>query len=184
MESDPIGATPALPGGVDPRTMDGKEPVPMPIVARPRMLAALLGLIALPGPLRADDPEPKPDPVAVKNTVRLDLQISGVSAGWKVEIKPAHPGSRFKPVTRHVELAEGEPTQLDEISLDAGSLSSDRDCALAIVLTDPEGESQTFKRSVRLLPQPDEETVPELSKTFYLRTSTVAKKDRPGPRSN
>ncbi|QDV33271.1 hypothetical protein [Tautonia plasticadhaerens] len=156
----------------------------MPIAARPRMLAALLALLVPTATVRADDPTPKPDPVAVKNTVKLDLQISGVAPGWKVQVKPAHPGSRFTPVVREVHEGQGGPVQLDEISLEARSLSSDRDCALAIVLIDPEGEPQTFKRSVRLLPQPDEETVPELSKTFYLRTSTVAKKDRPDPGSN
>jgi hypothetical protein len=144
----------------------------------------LFALIVLPTLSSADEPKPSPEPVAVKNTVKLDLQISGVTPGWKVEIKPAHPGSRFEPIVRQVEDGDGGPVQLDEISLDAQSVSADRDCALTIVLTDPEGEAQSFKRSLRLLPQPDDKSVPQLSKTFYLRTSTVAKKDRPDPRPN
>jgi hypothetical protein len=170
--------------GADSRTKDGKELDPMPIVARPQMLSALLVLIVFPASAKADEPKPSPVPIAVKNTVKLDLQISGVSSGWKVEIKPAHPGSRFEPVVRQVDSGDGGPVQLGEISLDARSVSADRDCAMTIVLTDPEGDAQTFKRSLRLLPQPDDQTVPQLSKTFYLRTSTVAKKDRPGPRPN
>ncbi|WP_152049936.1 hypothetical protein [Tautonia marina] len=157
----------------------------MPIVARPRILVALLAL-PLANLAHADEPTPKPKPTVetVNNTVKLDLQISGVEQGWKVEIKPANPGSRFKPVVRQVEQSQGNPAQLGQIAIDARSLSADRDCALAIVLTDPEGASQTFKRSIRLLPQPDADTVPELSKTFYLRSSSVAIRDTPRRRPN
>lgn len=161
----------------------------MPIVARPRMLATFLVLVAS-APALADEPVPKPEPApkptveTVANTVKLDLQITGVDRGWKIEVKPANPGSRFKPVVKKIENTGIGPVQLDPISFDARTLSADRDCALSIVLTDPEGETQTFKRSVRLLPQPDAEALPELSKTFYLRTSTVASRDTPKRRPN
>ncbi|MEW4567746.1 hypothetical protein AB1L88_07755 [Tautonia sp. JC769] len=159
----------------------------MPIVARPRTLVTLLAL-AVAGAAQADEPAPRPTPTprieTVNNTVKLDLQISGVEQGWKVEVRPANPGSRFRPVVRQVKQTQGDPVRLDQIAIDARSLSADRDCALAIVLTDPEGESQTFKRSIRLLPQPDAEVVPELSKTFYLRSSSVAIRDTPRPRPN
>jgi hypothetical protein len=161
----------------------------MPIVARPRTLVTLLAL-TFAGAVQADEPTPRPTPTpeprieTVNNTVKLDLQISGVEHGWKIEIKPANPGSRFQPVVRQVKQSQGDSVQLGEIAIDARSLSADRDCALAIVLTDPEGSSQTFKRSVRLLPQPDAEIVPELSKTFYLRSSSVATRDTPRRRPN
>ncbi|RUL88869.1 hypothetical protein [Tautonia sociabilis] len=160
----------------------------MPIVARPRMFSLLIALLASVPAVSADEPGPSPEPKptpkvdGVANTVKLDLQISGVGAGWKVRIKPAHAGSRFEPVVREVEHGDDGPVRLEEISIDATSLTADRDCALAIVLTGPDGVEQTFKRSVRLLPQPDADTVPELSKTFYLRTSTVASKETPRPR--
>ena len=161
----------------------------MPIVARPRTLVTLLAL-TLASTAQADDPRPTPKPSptptieTVNNTLKLDLQISGVEQGWTIQIKPANPGSRFQPVVRQVKQSQGDPVQLGEIAIEARSLSADRDCALAIVLTDPEGSSQTFKRSIRLLPQPDAEIVPELSKTFYLRSSSVAIRDTPRPRPN
>ena len=155
----------------------------MPIVAHSLMFVALGGLCTA-APTSAEDPSPKNDAISVTNTVKLDLQITGVERGWKIEVKPAHPGSRFRPVVRQIEESTSGPVQLDLIAIDAQSLSADRDCALAIVLTDPEGTSQTFKRSVRLLPQPDTATVPELSKTFYLRTSTIASRETPGRRPN
>src|SRR5690606_13021519 len=132
------------------RTKEGKELDPMPIVARPRMLVALVAHVALVAlPASADEPKPTPEPIPpVANTVKLDLQLSGVAAGWTIEVKPANPGSRFKPVLREIDQADGGPVRLDEIALDARSLGADRHCALAIVLTDPEGTSQTFKRSV------------------------------------
>ena len=126
-------------------------------------------------PASAD--EPLPDVVA--NTVKLDLQISGLDEGWTVKVKPAHPGSRFKTVVRRIKADENGPGRLGVLAIPAESLSADRACAFAIVLTDPSGTAKTFKRSVRLLPQDDPEAVPELSKTFYLRTSAVASKDEP-----
>ena len=135
------------------------------------MLAAMLAE----GSASADEPLPN----TVANTLKLDLQISGLEEGWTVKVKPAHPGSRFKPVVRCIKADENGPGRLGILAIPAESLSADRACAFSIVLTDPCGTAKTFKRSVRLLPQDDPETVPELAKTFYLRTSAVASKDEP-----
>ena len=152
------------------------------IVGRPRSLAVLCALLAAPL-IAADDPKPKPkqELEAVANTVQLELQISGLErSGWTLEIKPAHAGSRFETVVREVEMNDGGPVRLDAIAIDARSISADRDCAFAITLKGPDGEAETFKRSIRLRPQEPEQPAPVVSKTYYLRSTAIAQKDEPG----
>lgn len=121
------------------------------------------------------------EPEAITNRVTLDLQISGIDQpGCTVEIKPAHPGSRFKPVVRPLQThGAGDTARLDAIKIDARSLSADRDCAFAITIKGTDGASQTFKRIIRLTPPEEGKPVPSLSKTIYLRTTSIARKDTP-----
>lgn len=103
---------------------------------------------------RAGDGDGVSDTPAVANTVRLEIQISGLGAnGGKVTIKPAHPGCKFKAVAIPIAKgAEGDVVKLDPISVVASTTSADRDCSFEITLTEPGREPKTFRRGVRLNP--------------------------------
>ena len=143
-------------------------------------LAALgLGLLLAPAAALAGVEDPPEEPEGVANTVKLDLQITGVGPGWTVEIRPAHAGTRFEKVVRSLEPRPGEPVRLSDIAIDAKTLGADRACAFAIVLKGPDGEAETFKRSLRLEPADADEPPPVVSKTYYLRSTVVARRDDP-----
>ena len=134
-------------------------------------------------PPLADDPAPKPKPnqagEPVANTVKLDLQISGVASGWKVQIKPAHPGSRFKPVAREIEARRRRP---DPARRDRPRRPEPRRrprLCLRHRPDRPHGRGPDLQAKRPPAPPGRPESVPELSKTFYLRTTTVASKDTP-----
>jgi len=144
-----------------------------------RTLAAFLFVLsgwAEVGAAARDEPKPKEPPKDVVNAVELELVISGVGkGGYRVEVKPAHRGCRFEKIVRTIEAEPGQPAKLKPIRFNARSFSADRDCAFAITITDAEGESATYKRSIRLESPTEEVPRPKVSKSFSLRTTTVAK---------
>jgi hypothetical protein len=120
------------------------------------------------------------DTPALANTVRLEIQISGLGAnGGKVTIKPAHPGCKFKPVT--IPIAKGASTdvlKLDPIAVSASTTSADRDCSFEITLTEPGREPKTFRRGLRLNPPIAGATIaPSRTLKCYLPATAVAIKE-------
>lgn len=121
------------------------------------LLAAAWGLAAigiLSASTRAGDGDGVSDLPAVANTVRLEIQISGLGGnGGKVTIKPAHPSCKFKVVAIPIAKgAEGDTVKLDPITVTASTTSADRDCSFEITLTEPGRQPKTFRRGVRLNP--------------------------------
>ncbi len=122
-------------------------------------------------------------PVETENEVTLELQISGVDGeGWSIQISPATAASQFKTYTKKLKPSQRGSVQLKNIAIKAKSITPDRDCAFAIKITDSEGDSEVFKRSIRLKESGKDDPLPELSKTFFLRTTVVARKDDPRDR--
>jgi hypothetical protein len=129
---------------------------------------------------------PAPDvatPGAVVRTVKLQIQITGVSTdGCVIEIRPGHPGCKFKPLAFRVKGAGGVTTQqLDSIPIRV--TASDRDCSFAITLREPGGEARTFRRGLRLNPpaadgQPSE---PQSFPVFLSSPSLAAQYDAQSP---
>ena len=149
--------------------------------SRSRMAARWIVLLTLTAATATASAAPGDPPPSVHNTVKLDLQVSGIPLdGCEIEIRPAHPGSRFEPVVRQIERVSADGVaRLDTIAIDARSLGADGDCAFAITIKAPDRADETFKRSVRLLPPADDAPVPVRSLTCYLRTVAVAKKGTP-----
>ncbi|CAN5840776.1 hypothetical protein BH23PLA1_BH23PLA1_16000 [soil metagenome] len=151
---------------------------------RSRSRMAVWGIVAmlvlLSGASSSGDEKPGRS-ASVQNTVQLDLQLSGIGPqGGHIEIRPAHPSSRFEPIVREIQDVSADGVvRLGTIAIDARSLNADRDCAFSITIKAPGAEDQTFKRSVRLLPQQADAPVPVRSMTCYLRTVVVVKKDMP-----
>ncbi len=116
----------------------------------------------------------------VKNTVKLDLQLSGLgSAGCKVDIRPAHLGCRFEPIVREYEqVPTSGVLRVETLTIEASALNADRNCAFAITVIEPSGKPRVFKRIVRLSTPTADEPTPVVSQTFYLRTTTLAKREK------
>jgi hypothetical protein len=134
---------------------------------------------ALTATTRAGD-DPKPPSPPVKNTVRLEIQISGLGAqGAKVAIKPAHPGCKFD--AKEIPIAKGNNTEvvkLKPIDLAVSSTNPDRDCSFEITLTEPGREPRTFRRGLRLnTPAPGAAAIPSKTLKCYLPATAVAVKD-------
>lgn len=120
------------------------------------------------------------EPAAVVNTIKLDLQLSGLAGqACKVEIKPAHPGCKFDPILREFDrIPVSGVLRIDTLEIEAKALNADRNCAFRITITEPEAEPRVFKRNIRLSAAKAGEPTPEVAQTFYLRTTAVAKKDK------
>jgi hypothetical protein len=133
----------------------------------------------------ADQPTEKPLPDGVKNRVTLVLQVSGLGQeGFEVEIRPAHPGCRFKPVLRaHADsVPAGAVVRIDPIAIDATSLGADRDCSFAITIREPGKPPRTFLRGLRLNPATAEQALPAQTFRCYLSATALAIKDDAGRR--
>lgn len=142
---------------------------------RKRWIASFLLIGAVDLTSAAEEPTP------VVNKVRLDLQLSGLgAAGCKIEIRPAHPGCRFEAVVREFpSIPASGVLKVETVTIEASALNADRNCAFAITVTEPNAKPKVFKRNIRLdEPNPGSPT-PEIAHTFYLRTTTIAKRDTP-----
>jgi hypothetical protein len=94
----------------------------------------------------AETKKPAANPKATYKVI-LDLGISGLSAkGCDVQIKPAHPGCKFEPVSRHI--GEGGKAEI-EIK-DIESSSADRDCTFAITVREAGQTEKVVRRGLRL----------------------------------
>jgi hypothetical protein len=120
------------------------------------MAAALTIALALLGrPVGADEPRPVA-PNEVKKggaaedrtyTVRLDLVIPGLDArGCDVDVKPAHPGCRFQPLSKHVDSRGKASVVLNDVRC----LNADRDCSVSITIHEPGRADRTVLRGLRL----------------------------------
>jgi hypothetical protein len=97
----------------------------------------------------ATKPAPAPSPTPEKPTylVYVDLRIAGLTRkGCDVEIKPASLGSKFKPVTQHIDSDGTATLEFKDIE----SESADRDCTFAITIREPGHAEKTVKRGLRL----------------------------------
>lgn len=131
--------------------------------------AALAWMPAISG---ADEPSP------VVNTVKLDVEISGLAArGCKVEIKPANPGCKFEPIVKKFDKVPASGVlRIDPVAIKASTLNADRDCAFSIIVTEADGKPVTYKRSIRLLEAPADGSTPEVAQSFLIRNAVVASK--------
>lgn len=122
-------------------------------------LALAVGLLSAAGRVgRADEP-PAPAPAtsattvpaettAATSKVELYLAIAGLGPqGCDVEIKPAHPGCKFRTVVQHVSQGGKAKVAIN----DAQSRSADRDCTFAITIREPGHADRTVHRGLRLL---------------------------------
>ena len=117
----------------------------------------------------------------VVNTVNLELRIAGLGQdGCEIEIKPANAGCKFEPIRRRVDRGvAGGISKLPTIAIEAESLRTDRLCAFAITIKEPNQEPKTFPWHVRLLAPSAEKPAPVLPSTCYLTTPSLAAKDAP-----
>ena len=120
--------------------------------------------------------------VAIENTVKLEIQISGLGAkGAKIEIKPAHPGCKFKLEPIKIPKGTGgDLVKLDTITVLASTTHSDRDCSFEITLTEPGRTPKTFRRGLQLAATtPGVATLPSRTLKCYLPATAIASKDDP-----
>lgn len=118
---------------------------------------------------------------SVENTVRLEIQISGLGPqGAKIAIKPAHPSCNFKAPDPIVipKGTKGEVIKLKPIAVAASTTSADRDCSFEITITEPGQDPKVFRRGLRLATPPAGTSAPP-SRTLkcYLPATAVAVKD-------
>jgi hypothetical protein len=97
----------------------------------------------------ASDETPEP---ARTQAVKLVLRIAGLSAsGCDVEIKPATPACRFRPLKRHV----GASGELDNILIkDLEVRGADRNVSFAITVNEQGQKPRTILRGFRLAARP------------------------------
>lgn len=90
-------------------------------------------------------------PPPIKQKVKLDIRLDGISIHNKaeIEIKPGNSGCRFKPVTYPVKGGGWVP---DVLPIDVETLSADRDCSFAITLKEAGQADKVFRRSVQIAP--------------------------------
>jgi hypothetical protein len=95
---------------------------------------------------RGDEPTSTPD-APTPHTVKLELRIAGLtSQGCEVDIKPAHPGCKFRPVKQTIDR-RGYATI---VMKDVVTRSADRDCTFAITIREAGQSERTFHRGLRL----------------------------------
>ena len=130
-----------------------------------------LGLLA-PVAVLGDEP--------VKNTVRLELQITGLTGkNCLLSIRPSHPGCSFDPIDRRIELpsARSGMVPLKPIEFTATSTGADRDCSFSIKLEEPGQPPRTYHRGVCLCPPKDPKAPPPVQtvKVFLTAPSLAAR---------
>lgn len=122
-----------------------------------------------------DPPAPSPERPGAgtkAHTVKLELAIAGLpvnGSGCDVEIKPAHAGCKFQPITRHID-SRGFATLLVK---DVVSRSADRDCAFAITIREPGQPERTVRRGLRL--QDSEKSTPQTLTCYLSSPSRIAR---------
>src|SRR4051794_29512749 len=91
------------------------------VTMRSRSWMAALSLVAGLGLLLAGAPTRAAEKAPVRNTINLQLQITGLSAdGTVVEIKPGSPGCKFDEVKKTIRHA-GTIVRLADLAIDAES---------------------------------------------------------------
>ncbi len=111
---------------------------------------------------------------AVVNRVTLRIKITGLGeSGCEVEVKPGHPSSSFKPVTKKVD----RNGQLILADLEVASRSADRDCTFAITVKEPGQPDRTTKRGYRLDAATAAAPVPRQMIDCLLRSPSLAARD-------
>ena len=115
--------------------------------------------------LAGDSPSPAPagspaQAAATKSeTVSLQLRIAGLGPkGCEVEIKPGHPGCKFKALKETV----GESGILNLVLKDVQTVSADRDCTFAITIHEPGQADRTMFRGLRITATPEKNKLPSL----------------------
>jgi hypothetical protein len=148
-------------------------------------LFAGLGLVTL-GTSPAPAVEEDGSPSAIENTVRLEIQISGLgSQGAKISIKPAHPSCQFKTIERTIAKgARGDVVKFEPISVAASTTSADRDCSFEITIAEPGRKPKTFRRGLQLVSPAAGATAsvaPKRTLKCYLPATEIAAKDATRP---
>jgi len=137
---------------------------------------AALSLVA--GFALAGTPTRAADKAPVRNTINLQLQITGLSAdGTVVEIKPGNPACQFDEIKKTIRHA-GSIVRLADLSIDAESTGADHQCSFLITIKEPGQLPKEFRRGLRLASKAGEKTAAE-SQTLkiYLTAPSVAAKD-------
>lgn len=135
-------------------------------------LSLVAGLALAGVPTQADDKAP------VRNTINLQLQITGLTTdGTVVEIKPGHAGCQFDEIKKTIRHA-GSIVRLADLEIDAESTGADRDCSFLITIKEPGHPPKEFRRGVRLAAKRGEKKVmdPQTLK-IYLSAPSIAAKD-------
>lgn len=86
-------------------------------------------------------------PTTSTHRVRLSLRIAGLSSkGCDVEIKPAHAGCKFRPITRHISVGGVDDIDINDVE----TTSADRECAFAITVLEPGHAVRTVRKGLHL----------------------------------
>ncbi len=130
------------------------------------MLSFALIAPALSSTVRADEGQP-----VATGKVRLSLQVTGLGPqGCLVEIKPAHKGCEFKPISRRLTAEDRGRLELDPIEVK--TTSADRDCMFAITIIEPKQEPKTFRRALRIANTPPDGIITVQTLPCYLSYQT------------
>lgn len=145
------------------------------------MTVALLPLALTTSALAAPPDAPAP----VKNTIQLQLQITGLASGGCVlKVAPGHASCRFKTYEARVEGNGGRDgmIRLAPIKLDVESSAADRDCSFAITITEPGQPARTYHRGLRLESQTSTAKVPTQRVNLYLTSPSLASRGDATPK--
>lgn len=134
------------------------------------------GMLAVGSWLALVSTTPAADPApgrAASNKLLLQIRVAGIgTSGCDLEIKPAHAGCSFKPIKMHV--ARGVKVEIP--AFEVKSSSADRDCTVAITVSEPGQAPRTIRRGLRLAaPQPGK-PAPVQTLVCYLSSPSMAAK--------
>lgn len=149
--------------------------------SRSRMAALALALVLVPAPGWVV-PARAADEVAVANTVRLQLRITGLpTSGCLLKVVPAHPGCQFAVIERKIAAGPGTGgmVTLAPILVKATSTGADHDCSFAITIQEPGQPPQTFRRGLRLVPPEPGKPAPVKDLRVYLTAPSLTVRDTP-----
>ena len=123
-------------------------------------------------------------PAPIENTVKLEIQISGLGPDERQARDQARPPGLQVQAPAPVKIAKGQGgsdlVKLETISIAATTTSADRDCSFEIVLTEPGRAPKTFRRGLQLTAAPAGATAaPSRTLKCYLPATTIAAKDSP-----